>query len=332
MSESSTGTALPGSQTFGPAAQIWASDEWLWEATRWIDAALETKGITRVPTTPRQPRVRPWSTQLVVDTDAGRFWFKAGVPEASDEGGVYAALRAVAPDLVPAVLTADPDRYWLLMPDAGKLLRTVADADSIVGLWSSVLRRYAHLQRASATVADRLEEAGCPRWEPQVLADRWAARGGVGAAEVSAAAGRLAELGLPTTIEHGDLHAGNVFCARADASAAQEAKFFDWGDAYLGNPLSSLLFALRGPGYHFGLPEDPERDARLVRAYAAQWSDLVPGSAVVAAVPDALLLARVSRALNWERALARADDADRAEWSEHSERWSGEIAELTQAD
>lgn len=70
---------------------------------------------------------------------------------------------------------------------------------------------------------------------------------------------RLDALGLPLTIEHGDLHSGNVFSADGSTAAVHDARFFDWGDAYLGNPLCSLLVALRAPGYHFGLPDDPER-------------------------------------------------------------------------
>lgn len=324
MTEPAHGTTLPGSTAHGPASPIWAGEPWLWEATRWIDAALEARGIERVPTTPRQPRIRPWSTQLVVDTDHGRAWFKAGLPEGPDEAGIYSALRTVAPDLVPQLWAADAERRWLLMPDAGPTLRQVADADSIVTAWSAALRRYARLQRASISVRDSLAHAGCPRWGPNELAKAWRRRGGAHPHRVAEAARRLDALGLPETIEQGDLHAGNVFCARADTAGVQASTFFDWGDAYLGNPLCSLLIALRGPSYHFGLPEDSERDARLVRAYAAEWSSVVPGSAISGALPDALLLARVARVLAWDRALSRATPAEHAEWQEHPRRWARE--------
>lgn len=89
-----------------PTTQVWTSREWLREATGWIDESLERRGITRVPTSPLQPRLRPWSTQLVVDTDHGRVWFKAGAPSMTPEAAIYSAVADVAPDLLqPCGLT-----------------------------------------------------------------------------------------------------------------------------------------------------------------------------------------------------------------------------------
>ncbi|KNX37007.1 phosphotransferase [Luteipulveratus halotolerans] len=313
------------------STQLWSSDAWRWEVTRWIDEVLARRGITRVPTSPRQPRLRPWSTQLVVETDHGRAWFKASVPESAPEPAVHRLLGEVAPDLLPTLWASDDEQRWTIGPDQGQLLRGVARPDTIVSLWSGVLRRYARLQRASATVADRLVAAGVPRRTPHDLVDAWQERAGVDAVSVPmlrAAADRLTEVDLPITVEHGDLHAGNVFCAHGSAAAVHDARFFDWGDAYLGNPLGSLLIALRGPSYHFGLPEDPERDARLMRAYLTGWSDLVPTQTLEPLVPDALLLARVARLLSWDDALARATDNERAEWQHQIDQWVDEIGAL----
>lgn len=318
-----------------PAARstaLWSSDAWRWEVTRWIDEVLARRGITRVPTSPRQPRLRPWSTQLVVETDHGRAWFKAAVPESTPEPAVHRLLGEVAPDLLPTLWASEADQGWTIGPDQGALLRAVATPETIVSLWSGVLRRYARLQRASVTVADRLAAAGVPRQTPHDLADAWQARDGsdkTSVRTVRAAADRLAEVGLPVAIEHGDLHTGNVFCAHGASAAVHDARFFDWGDAYLGNPLGSLLIALRGPSYHFGLPQDAERDARLVRAYLTGWSDLLPTQVLEPLVPDALLLARVARLLSWDRALSRATDPERAEWQEHLDQWTAEIAEAS---
>ena len=300
-------------------SQLWQTDSWRHEATRWIDDSLERRGLTRVPVTPRQPRVRAWSTQLVVDTSAGRAWFKACSPSTSPEPVIYRMLAKVAPDRLPPVWASDEERGWLLMPDQGPHLREVADADSIVGLWSGVLRRYARLQRASVDVADDLVAGGVPRWSSSDLVEHWLA--GYGAAvpgtegAVRAAAARLAGSGLPDTVQHNDLHAGNVFCADGAAAAIHDSRFFDWGDAYIGNPLCSLLIALEGPSYHFGLPADPERDARLVRSYVSAWADLVPSARLKELLPDAQLLARLARIRAMERALGHATDAERAEWA-----------------
>ncbi|GAB3489340.1 aminoglycoside phosphotransferase family protein [Flexivirga lutea] len=299
-------------------SQLWQTDGWRQEATRWIDESLERRGLTRVPVTPRQPRVRAWSTQLVVDTSAGRAWFKACSPSTSPEPSIHRLLTRVAPDRLPEVWASHEDRGWLLMPDQGPQLREVADAETIVGLWSGVLRRYARLQRASMEVVDDLVAAGVPRWDPQDLVAHWIAGRGAAwpaaAAPLRAAAKRLAASELPDTIQHNDLHAGNVFCAEGSAAAIHDSRFFDWGDAYVGNPLCSLLIALAGPTRHFGMPPDPERDARWVRAYLSAWADLVPSSRLRAVMPDAMLIAQLARVRAMERALDRGTAAERAQW------------------
>ncbi len=300
-------------------SERWQTDSWRREATRWIDESLERRGLTRVPVTPRQPRVRPWSTQLVVDTSAGRAWFKACSPSTSPEPAIYRVLTGVAPDRVPEIWASDEERGWLLMPDQGALLRAVADAETIVGLWSGVLRRYARLQRASIDVVDDLVGGGVPRWDPQSLVTHWLEGRGAHVPETERplreAAARLADSGLPETIQHNDLHAGNVFCADGSPAAIHDARFFDWGDAYVGNPLCSLMIALQGPSYHFGLPDDPERDARLTRAYLSAWADLVPSAQLKELLPDATLIACLARVRANGRALQYATDAERVEWT-----------------
>lgn len=323
---------LPGSDRFGPASEVWDTDAWRWEVTRWFDDVLPRRGITRHPTTPRQPRVRPWSTQLVIETDQGRGWFKANVPESSPETLVYERLSRVAPDLLLPVWVSDAEREWFVCPDQGRTLRQVANADTITSLWSAVLRRYARLQRASAGVVDALVDGGVPRWESHALVSAWVARGRpeerVADEALRSAADRLEALELPPTIEHGDLHAGNVFTCAATSSAMQEAKIFDWGDAYVGHPFGSLLIALRNPEYHFGLAADPERDQRLVRAYLSGWADVRPVAELERVVPDAMLLARVARILSWDRALTRATDAERAQWQPHADGWAQELVRI----
>ncbi|GAB3584548.1 phosphotransferase [Calidifontibacter terrae] len=309
--------------------QLWTDRGWLASATRWIDESLERRGVTRVPTSPLQPRVRPWSTQLVADTDHGRVWFKASAPGLTPETAVYDELGDVAPDLLQPVWAHDVEQGWMLSPDQGRVLRDFATADTVTSLTSAVLRRYARLQRASTTVADRLSDKGVPRLEPYDLVREWDERGfGPSATTALAdAAERLLAAGFPMTIQHDDLHLGNVF-GDGSAAGAHDGRIFDWGDAYIGHPLCSLLIPLRGPTYFFDLPPDSERDARLIRAYLTCWSDLGSSTALSGLVPDALLLARVGRILGWQRALAHATDTEKREWMAHPKRWIAEVLEL----
>lgn len=325
-------SVLPGGDRWGPASAVWETDDWRWAATRWIDAALERRGVTRVPTSPRQPRIRPWSTQLVIETDQGRAWFKASVPEQTPEASVLGLLQKVAPDVVPPTWAGDAGRSWLLQPDQGRQVRDVATAESIVPAWSVVLRDYARLQWASAAVVDDLVAAGVPKLAPHDLVAAWVARDRPNERpadqRLHEAAERLDAVGLPLTIQHDDLHAGNVFCAGVGDAALQNARVFDWADAYVGHPLCSLLIALRNPTYHFGMPADREREQRLARVYLAGWSGLAAPSALGAILPDALLLARVGRLMGWERGLSRASEQERAEWQPHLDQWSTEVMEV----
>lgn len=306
---------------------LWSSRDWLRDATAWVDDNLERRGLTRIPTSPRQPRLRPWSTLLVVDTDHGRVWFKACAPQQRAEVPVLDALIDVAPDLVPTLWSADAERGWLLVPDQGPTLRDVADAQNITGHLSAVLRRYARAQRASVKAVDAMAAAGVPTLRPCDLVQEWTSEGLAAEATPALrdAAARLDAVGLPTTVQHDDLHAGNVFVADAASASMHDSRIFDWGDTYLGNPLCSLLIALRGPSYHFDLPADPERDARMVRAYLACWSDVASSAELSKVLPDALLLARVGRIIGWRRALANATDAQKRQWSDHPMQWVKEV-------
>lgn len=309
---------------------LWSSPDWIRSATRWMDEVLTRRGVNRDATSPRQPRVRPWSTELVVETDHGRVWFKACSPSLTPEAKVHPLLADVAPDAVPTVWATEPDEGWLLMPDQSPVLREQLDADSVVTATSTVLRRYARLQRATEKITDALVEVGTPRYEPHDLVRAWEASG-LGAGAVTAlgdAADRLVALGVSSTVQHDDLHVGNVF-SEADPVSLRDSRIFDWGDMYVGHPFLSLLIPLRGPSHLFDLPDDAERDARLGRAYFTGWSDVASTTALNKLLPDVLLLARIGRWLGWQRALEHATTQERAQWSSYPQQWIDEINDLT---
>lgn len=327
MATSSNLTPLPGSDRATPASDIWGDEPWRREATRWMDAALARRGLERTPTTPLQPRVRPWSTVLVAETtDQGRVWFKATSPEASPEVAILRVLRTVAPDAVPVVWADDAERGWLLMPDQGPVLRDVQEPEDTVSLMSSVVRRYAQLQRSSVSAVGDLRAVGVPDMSPRETSRRWQRLGlkPDTAREVRHAAQRLDDLGLPLTIQHDDLHAGNVF-SDGTSAGAHEARIFDWGDASVGHPLCSLLVPLEHVSAGLDAAAARRARERILRAYLSVWSDVVSSAALTAALDDALLLARVGRVFTWERALARASAEERHQWGAHGRRLIAEI-------
>ena len=319
---------LPGSRAVGPATEIWGSDQWRREALRWIDAQFSAHGIVRLPSTPPQPKLRPWSTLLVLDTqEHGRFWFKAGVPELAPETQVISTLRNVAPGSIPVPLAIDHERHWSLTGDLGKTMQDAGDATDMSKM-SALLRLYARVQRGSNAFVSDLIAAGVPQRGPQDIARELLGMriSPMVAHGVRAAAGRLDALRLPLTIQHGDLHAGNIFITNP-APANFAAVIADWSDASVGNPLCSLLVPMRRIREELPGAEGERAAERLTRAYLSCWSDLANSAALKAALPDAMIVARAGELVMWRKALARATRAEQAKWGQLGARTLQEITE-----
>lgn len=315
MTRYETLAPLPGSSDSGPATQIWGSQAWLWEASRWMDEVLERRGVVRDATTPKQPTLTPWFTRLVADTDHGRVRMVAGLPETTSEIALMAHLGKVVPDAVPALWAADRERRWFLMPAESVTLHEVATDESRLGMMSSVLRRYAGIQRSSVAVVDDMVADGVLRLTPGDIVKQWR-RLGLSAdhwSALSAAARRLEDLGLPLTVQHDHLQPGTVL-ADGTAAGLTTARITEWMHACVGHPLLSLYEPLRVASE--GLDEAAAADARarLLRAYSSGWGDALASSVLHRGVDDALLFGRMSRVLSWRRALTRASDAELRSW------------------
>lgn len=208
------------------------SEEWRERATRWVDDALRAAGAERTGEV-EQARARPWASVLTAETTAGRVWLKASGPETAFEAGLYLVLADVVPDRVLAPLAADPARGWVLLPDGGPTL----DAPEGLG---EALAEYGRLQRRLMPHVDRLLAAGVTDMRPAVLPARFAEALAVVGGDLPAAftdgtaarlvAGWAAELArspLPASLDHNDLHPGNVLAG---------PRFYDWGDSVWPTP------------------------------------------------------------------------------------------------
>jgi hypothetical protein len=325
---------------------VWVlRSNWLdpaWEATAraWI---LDQLGALDVPATGpvEQVRARPWSVQLRVPTVAGQAWFKANIAGAAYEASLVAALAGWAPAAVLAPLAVDPDRGWMLSPDGGQTLREAHAGTPDLGAWEAMLAAYAELQRHVADRAAEMLALGVPDLRPAEMPARLAAllddpgvRGDLGVqrhAAISAVApeyarwcAELAADGVPVTIQHDDLHDGNVFVRDGGF------RFFDWADASVAHPFASLLVAMRVAEYLFKLPVDAPELVRLRDAYLEPWTadrDRDRKS-LLRSVKLATQVAIVGRALSWQRALDGAEmpvaDDDRTAVAE----WLGDLLEV----
>jgi hypothetical protein len=319
----------------------WASSAWRDEAYAWIDRIVRDRGLT--PTGEiEQPRIRFWSTQLIVPTDAGRLWFKENCPDQSFEARLVAALAELVPDHVVAPLAIEPDRGWLLTPDSGPTLRNLEaerDDDSL-DLWERLAADWADLQRRVIPDVDRLLAAGAPLSPPSdapgLLAERIEEYAGLPPDDpghldpvdadrlrnalptIAVWAEQVAAAGLPLSLDHNDLHSANAFAPRA---GERQLRFFDFGDSVVGHPLSSLLIPLNVLAHQLSADDDDPRLRRVVDAYLEVWSDLADPVTLRAAVDPARQLARLHRSECWRRVLRSADRSEQAEWGDSATGW-----------
>jgi hypothetical protein len=266
-------------------------------ARSWMEAELAAAAIE--PLGPLEvTRERPWGSVGRIATDRGTLWLKVTAPATAYEASIYAVLAQVAPEHVLAPVALDPARGWLLLPDGGPPAPRTPDA-LVAGL-----RAYARLQRSAAPRVDELLDAGVPDMRPPALPERFDEALAFVPAEL---ADRLlalrpgiveacAALAGPASIDHNDLHPGNLFA---------DGRLVDWGDAVIAHPFACLLMPL---GYMSGeLGLDP---APVLHAYLDEYADLAPRDDLVATARQAVQLAKIARAHTWERALRAAPPCD----------------------
>jgi hypothetical protein len=221
-----------------------------------------------------------------VPTPRGVVWFKAARPAFAHEARVLEILGPLAPGLLPEVIATTADG-WLLLADAGERARE-HPID-----WRAMLSGYADLQRSSAAHVDELLAVGAYDNRPANVVDRvralmhylppeLAAKVKARLPRVTEQMERLAASRLPVTIDHGDLHDGNVF------SSEGGVRILDWGDSAVAHPFFTSSVA------------EPEEVGWTVEAWegSAPRDELEEEAAIVRELRFLL------RALNWEHTAA----------------------------
>ncbi|MDO9454747.1 phosphotransferase, partial [Nocardioides sp.] len=265
------------------AEERWTDPVWLAGAHAWIDARLADLGRPRTGEI-EQPHVRTWGTVMRVPTADGTVWFKAPEDALRHEAAVHAVVAARRPDRVPPLLAVDASQGWMLSADAGRRLREVVEEERSLARWHDVLGACAEIQLACEPDVPALLAAGVPHRPLATLAADYAAfvarvevepRFRDAAGTVAEMATRLASYGITETVQHDDLHDGQVFVPPARSSAAPHL-ILDWGDACVTHPFFTLSVTLLGV-VSFGVDdvtgsEDtaPFRDSYLAPYAAAQ--------------------------------------------------------------
>ena len=266
-----------------------------------------------------EARIRPWSSCWRVPTADGVVWLKAPGPGTGYEVRLYRTFVETGAPHVLAPIALDVDRGWLLLPDGGPTLRSLLDRDPDPAQWERVLPGYAELQRhlagrvlpglpdhrperVPALLAELLERLPVEhRDDLEALQSRFASW-----------CDELATSGLPATVQHDDLHDGNVFGSGV---------VFDWGDAALAFPFGSLLVTLRSARSRW-----PDLDlTRLRDAYLEPWTGTHSRAELELLALLATRVAKVERATAWERALSGVPDP--GELAEAAPGWLEELLE-----
>lgn len=281
--------------------QLWEDPAWLATAHGWIADRLGELGLTRTGDI-EQPHIRDWSTAMRVPTDAGAVWFKANIAALAYEAGLVALLADRRPDVVPPLLAWDPATGWMLMPDAGSMLRHVEQEDAWLQVWQDVLPRYGALQLAVTDDVGTLLALGVPDLRLDTLPEQYerlVAEVGAEQRFRSAASrvvdlrDRLASYGVAETVQHDDLHDAQIFVCDG------RAQVLDWGDACISHPFFTLAVSLEGV-LQWGLHDvaDAVDVAPFRDAYLVPFSERYDGVDLVEAVDTALRLGWVCRAVN----------------------------------
>jgi len=277
----------------------WRDPDWVAGAMAWVDGHLAEAGRPRTGD-PDQFHVRPWSTVIRVPTASGPVYFKATTEELRHEALVTLLLSRRVPDRVPPMIADDPGLGWMLMDHGGVRLREVVAEERDLGRWSDVLDGAADIARAMEPDVDELLAAGVPDLRLAVLPDRYAAlvesadvdqRFRDAVPRVREMAEELASYDVTETLQHDDLHDGQVFVL------GDRQLILDWGDAVVSHPFFTLSVTLEGV-VQWGLDDVAGSvDIRpLVAGYLRRYAPDRPELA--AAVPLALRLGWACRAAN----------------------------------
>ena len=306
------------------------------EARAWVDKALSAHDLT-VTETPTSPRVRPWSMVARLPVGESAVWFKANGRASRYEAPLLNALAGWAPNEAIAPIAFDAQHGWSLLPDGGPTLRELPSDEP--RQWEAFLRVHAALQLALVDRVGEMVEMGVPHLPTSSLPDRFDALLDDPAVWAKSEAGRAGGgCRIRADLPRGVCRVGGRSHSRQPAArrparrqrvrrGPNQYRFFDWGDAYLGHPFALLLVALRVAADRFTLPHGDPALLRLRDAYLEPWSGLAPHAQLVREVELAIRVAKVARALSWQRALLDADAEALAEWGDAVPGWLGEMLE-----
>lgn len=302
----------------------WTDPAFVERAHRWLRETAERHGHA-VRGDIEQPHVRSWSTVFRAHTDGGDVLLKCCGPSQAHEPKLTELLASVAGAAVPTLIARHPRRDWMLLADGGAKLRDLFRGPPLLREWEKVLQRYADIQiallgrerdvLATGTPDHRLERLPSlvraildddtvtrrPGYDRLSSEDR--RRVAATLPVIAARCAQLAALGIGPSIDHDDLHDGNVL------RRGRRTVIFDWGDACLSHPFASLTIALRSAAHRAGTSNSDRRIQRLRDAYLEPFTRFAPAPRLRAAAGLGRRLGMITRAASWYRVVTLSGGA-----------------------
>ena len=293
----------------------WARRGWRDRATAWMSREMEAAGRPLLEP-PRPFFLRGISALLRGTTASGDVFLKAVFPPFHPEPAVSRLLAARVPDVVAPVVAVEPEEGWLIVDDlAAPWIAELPESERAAGL-AAGSRAIVGLQRGLGDDLGPFRAAGCPDRPLAALADALATvlrpdgltrplvgltddRVDEAVARTQAAADRVAGLGFPTTLVHGDFHSYNA------ALVDDRPVIIDWSDAAIANPAVDLATWLTWTGDH------PAWRQAAIDAWIDAWAGPTHAVAVRAALEDVLLVGAAYQVVSYEGILAGLEPATR---------------------
>ena len=293
---------------------VFTAPDFVARVHEWTRETVASRGL-HLAAPIEQFHVRPWSSVFRVHTETETLFLKCCGPTQRHEPRLTELLHRAHPGVVPNVLAVHPKEPWMLVSDGGRRVDEVYQGVELLDAWRAVLPRYAELQRALmpksadalaigtpdhgtnallagfvlATLAEPALDAG--RDDRLTGDERRALERAL--PQVQRACDDLAALGIADTVQHDDLHQGNLLVRDG------RAVVFDWGDACVSHPFLTLAVTLRFAASLTGLAPDDDRILTLRDAYLEPWAHRASAEELRAGAGIARRLGELSRTLTW---------------------------------
>lgn len=256
-----------------------------WDSpTGWHRAALNWLEANLPPGHDGQPwqasQIRSWSISSVwrVTSAGARLYFKASPRYFASEVAVTLDVADRFPSISPSIVAAHPESGWMLMHDLGDVTLSAIDTAK---MWHDTMKTIATVQHGYMGKFREMERMGIERRTTEAIVEtlvNWtddpaaveirmfgeeneAALGRLApsVARIESIATKLRGLGIPPTLEHGDLDATNIFIRNGSPV------LMDWSDACISHPFFTPL-----------TPAQARRHPEFVDTYLREWTNYAP--------------------------------------------------------